>query len=124
MLDAAESPGEIKVKGSRPAEGEAGPLCISQRGWDGAKPAGAAAGPALNTWAGFRNTVPGALSKGWRMEADALALQQHQVVVGNRCAQASRAVPAFHPGARATLPTLCWLGRLSACQPGPVGRGR
>lgn len=32
MLDAAESPGEIRVKGSSPAEEEAGPLFINQRG--------------------------------------------------------------------------------------------
>lgn len=35
--DAAERPGEIKVKGSSPAEEEARPLFINQRGWDRAK---------------------------------------------------------------------------------------
>lgn len=119
MLDAAESPGEIKVKGSGPAEEEAGP-CLSIRGaGTGRKHAGAALRRGRHT--------PRELALETRsLELSAGAWSPGPWHRGStrRCVWGEQ-VCSSSPGPRKPL-SPPWPGPpwISGYQPGPVGRGR
>lgn len=94
FIDAAERPGEIKVKGSSPAEDEAGP-CLSIRG-AGTRRKDAEA-------AGRKETLPSAAGPGWAVVGLCEALPP--VSVGRRCG-AGAGHHRFQPSPHSEYPSL------------------